>query len=132
MLGGVLYNRFGFRGPGICAIIFTAVDLIGRLLIIERKDALKYGMDPAQEHSAEAEATVELAVNAETAKENDSSLPVSQGSDLGELHKAPVLNLMGVITRLARSPRALTVMFCTVIYGLVAPSQVNLVFLTVS
>lgn len=45
-IGGVLYGRFGFRAPFIFGIIFAAIDLLGRLLLIERKDALKWGHDP--------------------------------------------------------------------------------------
>jgi hypothetical protein len=45
-LGGTLYGRFGFRGPFIFGIAVTAADLVGRLLIIERKNALKWGYDP--------------------------------------------------------------------------------------
>ena len=46
-VGGALYNTFGFRGPFIFAIIVTMIDFVGRLLIIERKDALPWGIDPA-------------------------------------------------------------------------------------
>lgn len=45
-IGGVLYDHFGFRAPFIFGIIFTAFDFVGRLLVIERKDALKWGHDP--------------------------------------------------------------------------------------
>ena len=132
MLGGVLYNRFGFRGPGICAIIVTAVDLIGRLLIIERKDAVKYGVDPAQEPGVEVEATVELALSSEKAKKDGSSALAVQESDPAESHTPPILSLTGVIKKLAKSPRALTVMFCTVIYGSVCRAESHLVLLTPS
>ena len=47
-IGGALYSRFDFRAPFVFTIIITVVDLIGRLLLIERKDALKYGHDPAE------------------------------------------------------------------------------------
>jgi MFS transporter, DHA1 family, solute carrier family 18 (vesicular amine transporter), member 1/2 len=44
-VSGALYGQFGLRGPYIFGIGITVVDLIGRLLIIERKDALKWGID---------------------------------------------------------------------------------------
>ena len=44
-MGGALYSGFGYRGPFIFGIIVTFVDCIGRLLIIERKDAISYGQD---------------------------------------------------------------------------------------
>ena len=46
-LGGLLYDHLGFRAPFIFAIALTAVDFVGRLLVIERRDALKWGYDPA-------------------------------------------------------------------------------------
>ncbi|KAH9964561.1 major facilitator superfamily domain-containing protein [Russula dissimulans] len=46
-VGGVLYDRFGIRGPCVFAIIVISVDLIGRNLVIERKEALTWGFDPA-------------------------------------------------------------------------------------
>jgi len=45
--GGSLYSRFGFRAPFIFGEICTAVDLILRLLIIERDAAMKWGYDPS-------------------------------------------------------------------------------------
>lgn len=45
--GGTLYGRFGFHAPFIFGEICTAVDLILRLLIIERDVALRWGYDPA-------------------------------------------------------------------------------------
>jgi DHA1 family solute carrier family 18 vesicular amine transporter 1/2 len=60
-VGGALYGAFGFRGPFIFGIIITVLDLIGRLLIIERKNALRYGYDPTLKmvHEKEKEADVE-------------------------------------------------------------------------
>ena len=46
-MGGALFNRFGIRGPCIFGIIVISVDLIGRLLLIERSEALALGFDPA-------------------------------------------------------------------------------------
>ncbi|KAF6766462.1 major facilitator superfamily domain-containing protein [Ephemerocybe angulata] len=45
-VGGALYSRFGFRGPFIFGAIFAFVDLLGRFVVIERKDSLKWGYDP--------------------------------------------------------------------------------------
>ena len=44
-----MYERFGFRGPFIFGIGCSVADLVGRLVIIERKDALRWGVDPAAE-----------------------------------------------------------------------------------
>jgi hypothetical protein len=48
-VGGALYGTLGYRAPFIFGIIVTVLDLVGRLLIIERKNALKYGWDPREE-----------------------------------------------------------------------------------
>lgn len=45
--GGSLYARFGFRAPFVFGEICAFVDLILRLLIIERDVAIKWGYDPA-------------------------------------------------------------------------------------
>jgi DHA1 family solute carrier family 18 vesicular amine transporter 1/2 len=58
-VGGALYGAFGFRAPFIFGIIITFLDLIGRLLIIERKDALKYGWDPTAEMIRQEEKRLE-------------------------------------------------------------------------
>jgi len=42
-VGGALYSRLGYRSPFIFGIVTILVDMIGRLLIIERKDSLKMG-----------------------------------------------------------------------------------------
>ena len=58
-ISGVLYERFGFRAPFIFAIIVTAFDLVFRLLVIERVDALKWGHDPALSKKSNTEVDVE-------------------------------------------------------------------------
>lgn len=46
-VGGALFSRFGIRGPCVFGIMVILVDLIGRLLLIERREALTLGFDPA-------------------------------------------------------------------------------------
>ncbi|KAI9513136.1 MFS general substrate transporter [Russula earlei] len=46
-VGGALYDRFGIRGPCLFAITIVSVDLVGRSLVIERREALAWGFDPA-------------------------------------------------------------------------------------
>jgi len=46
-VGGALYGRFGIRGPCAFSIVVIFVDLIGRNMVIERKEALTWGFDPA-------------------------------------------------------------------------------------
>lgn len=46
-MGGALFDRFGIRGPCLFGIFVVLIDLIGRLLLIERREALAWGFDPA-------------------------------------------------------------------------------------
>lgn len=46
--GGALYTRFGFRAPFVFGEICTLVDLVLRLLVIERDVALRWGYDPSE------------------------------------------------------------------------------------
>jgi MFS family permease len=109
-IGGALYSRFGFRGPFICGIIVSFIDLIGRLLILERKDALLWDFDPAAAVPAVAEV------------EQDDQGPVSaaDASPADRPSPAPVpikLSLAGVMVRLMRSSRAVVIITITFLYG---------------
>ena len=48
-IGGALYQNLGFHAPFIFSIGIILVDLLGRLLVIERKEAILWGIDPAAE-----------------------------------------------------------------------------------
>jgi len=45
-VAGTLYKRWGFRAPFIFGIIVTGIDLLARLLLIERHEAMRWGIDP--------------------------------------------------------------------------------------
>ncbi|KAG1716792.1 hypothetical protein ID866_390 [Astraeus odoratus] len=45
-VGGALYSRFGFHAPFIFGVICATLDLLARLLVIERHEAVKWGVDP--------------------------------------------------------------------------------------
>ena len=45
-VAGALYKRWGFKAPFIFGIIVTGIDLLARLLLIERHEAMRWGMDP--------------------------------------------------------------------------------------
>lgn len=128
MLGGILYEHFGFRGPIILGIIATAVDLIGRLLIIERKDALKWSVDPAAPSSSKKEQIESGGMAAASKSEKDGGSMAGQSAPrevteipspstaIAPIRHAP-LSLIGVVRKLARSPRALAVMLNVLVYG---------------
>ncbi len=129
-VGGALYNKFGFRGPFILGVIVTAVDLVGRWLIIERKDALLYGLDPGALPAASAEEgvdapglTKERSAPAEDIQLVDEGGPNAQPNVTDNLtsqpsnNGTPKLSLLGIVGKLIRSPRAIACLFNTLVYG---------------
>lgn len=130
--GGGLYTHFGYRGPFVLGISMAVVDLIGRLLIIERKTALLYGHDPwgsaavdtpapaTNEPSTGIEAIPSEGAPTTVTRENEKSgestgsAPVSQaGAPTPQLS----LSLPGVLLRLVKSPRALVALMGSAIFG---------------
>jgi DHA1 family solute carrier family 18 vesicular amine transporter 1/2 len=139
-LAGALYGAFGFHGPFIFGVIVTVVDLVGRLLVIERKDALRYGHDPtaaaapaAAEDPEAKPASGDSAVTTEKAVER--VVPAALGAPaitpahiVAEQEKAgrptttndapPARNgLLSAALLLGRSPRAMTAYFNTFAVG---------------
>ena len=45
-VAGILYQRLGYRAPFVFGIIVTCLDLLARLLLIERHEAMRWGVDP--------------------------------------------------------------------------------------
>ena len=60
-VAGVLYKRWGFRAPFIFGIIVTSIDLIARLLLIERHEAMRWGVDPMEIAAGSREEDPEVA-----------------------------------------------------------------------
>ncbi|KAL1744708.1 major facilitator superfamily domain-containing protein [Schizophyllum fasciatum] len=107
-IGGALYQRFGFRGPFVFGMGCCVVDLIGRIAIIERKEALRWGVDPA----------------AEVLNESTSERPRSPAPDVAAhaastaLHGKPRrFTAMQVISKLGHSPRATVAVAVTFLWG---------------
>jgi MFS transporter, DHA1 family, solute carrier family 18 (vesicular amine transporter), member 1/2 len=139
-IGGALYPRFGFRAPFVFGIIAAVIDLIGRLLVIERKDALHYGFDPAAPSLSDCERVV-AAKPASSPSLRDASVESTRpdGGEVsavidntvevaragGSLHArnqtaaspSVKVSLPIVVSLLARSPRAVVAFFITGIYG---------------
>ncbi|KAF7319900.1 MFS domain-containing protein [Mycena kentingensis (nom. inval.)] len=119
-IGGALYKRWGWRAPFIFGVIICVVDFIGRLLIIERKDALKYGHDPAAipEPASAAPATDEE-------KSNDAGTTTAESTVVATPSPSTKtrLSLTGVLVRLSKSPRAVSALITTLLYGLIYTAQ---------
>lgn len=134
--GGAMYARFGFRAPFIFGVIIAVVDLIGRILIIERKDAMKWGYDPRvvagdtqndAEHNASSQ-TDEPAVqivppedsnntNVNDEQKLDNPIPPSRPTSPVQVKS---LSLLAVMNKLFKSSRALAALFITFSWGSVA------------
>jgi len=140
-VGGALYSRFGFRGPIIFGLAATILDLIARLLIIEGKDALEWGVDPKatdddgnveekdDDGKFSAQPSVALDGLYETSNEKNvdkhlgSQSRSSPDAETSQQQMQKPLSLLAVIFRLSKSSRALAAIIITFIYGVVYTSQ---------
>ncbi|KAF7798599.1 hypothetical protein EIP86_009821 [Pleurotus ostreatoroseus] len=131
-VGGGLYSKFGFRGPFILSIIITAVDLIGRLFIIEKAEADAYrsetesGILEAQPVEQDGPGTVGETLEMQPIQKNtdkaDSAVVSSntqKATPPAALVPRPSLSLVQVVKKLLGTSRALTVLLSTLIYGYV-------------
>jgi MFS transporter, DHA1 family, solute carrier family 18 (vesicular amine transporter), member 1/2 len=132
-VGGALYSRFGFRGPFVFGLAVIFLDFIGRIIIIERKDAVLWGVDPAALPGSDAPVSE---------NDNDSNDRTTAGTDKAEktetdglpMTSSPVdpavltetptdqaktkpVALLTVIRKLSKSSRALVAIISTFIYG---------------
>lgn len=148
-VGGALYSRFGFNAPFIFGSICAALDLLARLLVIERHEAIGWGVDPWAAYlppPGSAACLIADVQHPQAAMQSDSALTVTEtlsnhsnalelGSIASELPRRQSLaerqhtdeaalvrkpsSLLSVITNLVRSPRALTSLFMALVYGIV-------------
>ncbi|TFK40896.1 major facilitator superfamily domain-containing protein [Crucibulum laeve] len=116
-VGGALYERFGYRGPIVFGLIVTVLDLLGRLFIVERKDAILWGVDPAA-------SVVSMPEDVASTSGAQQKAPESKHQD-GPQHppNSRPLSLINVVVRLCKSPRAVVAFVITLTYGLVYSSQ---------
>ncbi|KAJ3510859.1 hypothetical protein NMY22_g15841 [Coprinellus aureogranulatus] len=122
-IGGALYERFGFRGPFIFGIIFSVVDLIGRLVIIERHQSIKWGYDPVAPSSQTPGGDPEKSPSGEaTVTENPLTVDVSARGEEAQSPAKP-LSFIAVLRRLVKSPRAMAAILISFLYGTFYSSQ---------
>ncbi|KAG6858830.1 hypothetical protein C0995_013596 [Termitomyces sp. Mi166 len=139
-IGGALFARFGYRGPFVVCLAATVIDLIARLLIIERKEALQYGMDPHQVGESEDGG------KGKSGNKNsilpDEFTPVKEGnipdtiprlrtledtlpsscSDADKQNKPSQISLLVISLKLTKSSRALVALILTFAYGYASAS----------
>ncbi|KAG8759496.1 hypothetical protein FRC14_005784 [Serendipita sp. 396] len=98
-VGGVLNDKLGYRSPFIFAICFCVLDLIGRLLIIEKDDAARWiAQEPTEETQVGAE--------------NENVTPSVKSRERSQL------SVLKVIVKLGRSKRAFVAFVNVFIYGI--------------
>ena len=82
-VAGALYKRWGFRAPFIFGIIVTSIDFIARLLLIERHEAMRWGVDPMKIAASGKKRDPEVASRATTVEGvGGPSAPVPQSAIL--------------------------------------------------
>lgn len=130
--GGGLYAKLGYRAPFIFGGVCIVLDLIGRILVIERKDALLWGIDPAVD-TPDTSPNIVTETSEEISNQNlrtisdeisRNSEPKVDRTDNQSVRPEAVVNdsprrlsLVSVISRLFRSYRALAALFIVLVYG---------------
>lgn len=111
---------------------------MGRLLIVEREQALAWGVDPrvitktdptaasneptiASQHSDQ----IESPQHVQTVEKNDTPIPSVSEKDVESL-SAKNISLLSLILQLSKSPRALVALFIIFVYGCVFPRVISL------
>jgi Major Facilitator Superfamily len=95
-IGGALYQRLGFNAPFIFSIGIVLLDLAGRLLVIERKHALPWGVDPAKmttTPATDSDQTRTVQRDDSDATDKNSMLPPTPTEDS---HQVDPLSLAGL------------------------------------
>ncbi|KZS93243.1 MFS general substrate transporter [Sistotremastrum niveocremeum HHB9708] len=130
-IGGVLYTALGFRAPFVFGIVVAAIDLFLRIVIIERKVADKW-LTPSTEEKLESPnrenpegPSVDIARQTEDAvpvvqaSESDEQDPIEPKPETEGTPKAARLSSLKVMAKLLASPRAMTALLNSLIYGIV-------------
>lgn len=110
-LGGVLYERLGWRAPTTLGLVMTALDLIGRVWVVERATALEWQAMKQQAKGRAVESARELVA----AEANRREAPSSSGSSTDAVARVE-LTPWGVLKILLGSARGLTIFGLTFVY----------------
>jgi MFS family permease len=96
-LGGVLFEKLGFRAPFILSIAFAVVDLIGRLLVIEKAEAVKW---------LEKEKQPEVSLGPTQGVDGTTNVPPLQ--TVASEGRSPQLSVIQVVIALCKNRKAAT------------------------
>jgi len=125
-----LFDTLGFRAPFIFGVIAAVLDLIGRLLILERREALEWGHDPALLSTMP---TLEVEQPEKSPDETLSNGPQnvverpSVESAAGDISPSSDLSLWEVFLIILKSRRAMVACLLAALYGYVDFSYYMLV-----
>lgn len=115
-----MYTRYGIRAPFIFAIVCTTLDLFGRLIVIERKEALLWGFDPAGSRVDGQQEAVSREMLSDSGNHNHIDVRSGEKSvecaDSGSHNTTPQVkgeppSLLSVVVGLCKSPRALVALY---------------------
>ncbi|GAA6018444.1 hypothetical protein JCM11491_007000 [Sporobolomyces phaffii] len=117
--GGAIYERFGWRGPFVFSIILVVIDLLMRLVIIEKHHALEWVKSGVEVKGFEAPGWNEDASTTEKEDAEDELSKVTRG-DVGPAPAASKIpsHWIGFLSMLT-DPRALTSFTITLLNGLI-------------
>ncbi|KAH7918125.1 MFS general substrate transporter [Leucogyrophana mollusca] len=108
-VGGALYARWGYRAPFVFGMIFTAIDFVGRLLVVEKMAA---AIPPSEEVPPEHVADKEEGP-AGPADHDPNPSTLGAKNDTGPVNPS----ILGVVFRLMTSARTLValsvILFCS-------------------
>jgi len=110
-LGGVLFEKLGFRAPFILSIAFAVVDLIGRLLVIEKAEAVKW---------LEKDKQPEVSPPSTQGVGGTTNVPPLQM--VASEERAQPLSVIQVVIALCKNRKAITAFIQTFCCGCVAPN----------
>ena len=149
-VAGILYQRLGYRAPFVFGIIVTCIDLLARLLLIERHEAMRWGVDPMEiaagskedlevgitgaeraEHPSVPEPRPDEGEGGAKAEVEEEAREGGQAENLPQEPKQPHTTLLPhvAIFRLMKSPRAAVCIILTLIRGLGWAGQESVVVL---
>ena len=144
-VAGPLYQRWGFRAPFIFSVIVAGIDLVGRLLLIKRHEAIRWGVDPMaipandnEDREASGAATSEKAEEVpvtepqssakESPRGDSTSKERARSDELVEQLQEPIRSRVAspphiIVLRLMKSPRATACILLSFMWGLIWNTQ---------
>ncbi|KAI5475475.1 MFS multidrug transporter [Pseudohyphozyma bogoriensis] len=118
-VGGVLYERMGYRAPFVFALCLLFVDLVLRMVLIEKHVALKWVRSGVDVPGFEAPGYVAPTSPAAPSIPLDSNAPPSKAQKKEEEENKPVPSQLSALLSMMVNPRAMTAFVLTLFYGIV-------------